>query len=350
MRNKIAILFICFISSYLLGINFASSSELKSFEQLASESLESLQNAHPNVTPQFDHPERASQEQYLSNVPAGALAYEGSKLHSDTAHANPDGIHAAIEEASSPKHVADKLNYDQLELFKRSDTIMQDAEQQENDTGKACSAPQHKKYAYIRQASTIQDPVLETKSCESPIANFSCEKALKLQCKQVINCAIKGSVSTHMTFHHENNVLTFGEMGKDYWRHNVCGLFEGSATFTLHHLSSLEEFQLIEVGFDDHMQILLNDQTVYVGPSGGTKIEIQGRSVYNGHSHSPCELNTDWHQYPNIDLRPYLQEGLNKLHIRVAVAGAGEGWVKIRTKQKCCEWEESWETHCEHRQ
>ena len=60
-----------------------------------------------------------------------------------------------------------------------------------------------------------------------------------------------------------------------------------------------------------------------------TKVVTNGLSVY-----SP-EQNTSWDRYLNIDLRPYLVNGLNRIRTRTIVAGNGESAISIHARMAC---------------
>ena len=77
-------------------------------------------------------------------------------------------------------------------------------------------------------------------------------------------------------------------------------------------------FTLNRAIFDDYMSITLNDNLVYVGPHGGTKLEVISRKVGlgglkqkvvdYGTGQSSCELSTIWNQYINKDLTGFLKK------------------------------------------
>lgn len=54
-----------------------------------------------------------------------------------------------------------------------------------------------------------------------------------------------------------------------------------------------------------------------------------------------CTKAPSFNFHLNIDLKPYLKTGINEIWTRVIVGTAGEGWMKIIAKQKCCM---SWRT------
>ena len=194
----------------------------------------------------------------------------------------------------------------------------------------------------------------------------NCNKQLKLKCNHTSTChasgIVAGTVATDMSWDYNNNthLLTLGTIAGDYWR-GSCAVFERTTTFTVKNKATIQEFRILDVGFDDYIQIKLNNHNIYVGPHGGTTLEVENGQVYTGktyqrtshgqthtyHQLSNCELSTDWRPTLNTDLLPYLQEGQNTLVMKVVVAGAGEGWMRIRATQECCDsWQETWDEQC----
>ena len=159
-----------------------------------------------------------------------------------------------------------------------------------------------------------------------------------------------------MKFEFNNGVLTIGTIADNYWGGH-CAIYDRTTTFKITNKDKIKDFFLFKVGFDDYMQITLNDKLIYVGPDGGDKLEVVTRNsgfwgnhqvVNNGSRDRACERGTNWTREPNIDLKPYLKEGENILKTRVIVAGNGEGWLQIKAKQNCCsKWDIKREEKCD---
>ena len=181
-----------------------------------------------------------------------------------------------------------------------------------------------------------------------------------IKCKTSNECDMggieKGSVESDMRFEYGDGVLTIGTIADNYWGGN-CATYDRTTSFRITNKDKIKEFFLFNVGFDDYMQIILNDHLIYIGPDGGNKLEVETRGgrfwrhqvVNNGHGDSSCERNSNWTRNPNVDLKPYLREGENILKTRVIVSGNGEGWLQIRAKQNCCtDWDIKREAKCEY--
>lgn len=206
----------------------------------------------------------------------------------------------------------------------------------------------------------------EDKYCSEPtIAKYSCNRTLSLTCKGTEECNRGGIIrdtikADDMMIFFEYPYLTIGTIADNHWHAN-CEAFERNTSFKIKNVKDLEEFKIVQAGFDDYFLIKVNGTTVYVGPDGGDKLEIKDTIVTNwfGYQHSVkkidngkgiknCERGTSWNKSLNIDIIPYLKEGDNVIHTKTIVAGAGEGWLKIKVKQHCCnEWEENWVDECE---
>ena len=138
-------------------------------------------------------------------------------------------------------------------------------------------------------------------------------------------------ISSDMRFEYDHPILTIGTVADNYWG-GWCASYDREFIFNIDDIEALSEFSLREVGFDDYLWIKLNDQTIYVGPDGGNKIEVTSGRVNNGSEHLACERGTNWHLKDlNIDLLPLLVAGNNVIFTRTIVGGMGESWIKF-----CC--------------
>ena len=194
--------------------------------------------------------------------------------------------------------------------------------------------------------------------CEQPQNSYDCAQSLKLTCKQAGECdsggIVKASVSSDMKFEYSYPYLTIGTIADNYWG-GRCDAYDRVTKFQVRNKEEIKEFKIAQVGFDDYLWIKVNGHTVYVGPDGGDRLEIFQKGgffnfkvVETGNGRHSCERNTNWNFNVDINLLPYLKEGENEIWIRVIVAGAGEGWMKIIAKQHCCmSWQEQWSEQCQ---
>lgn len=223
----------------------------------------------------------------------------------------------------------------------------------------------------------VSEVVLKQKEyqCEEDTEQiFYCDRKLKVGgCKtKSEDCDSGGIVLSSMTtkdttWSREGDVITFGTVHNNIWGGH-CAEYRSRAEFEIKNIDLINEFMLIEVGFDDYLQIKINDKLVFNGPYGGDKLEVKQiirqenyggsgflsrlfatiKKVDTGNGQHSCELSTDWRQWPNIDLRSFLREGKNVIETKVIVYGLGEFWMRIKARQYCCvEWsEDAWESDC----
>jgi len=154
------------------------------------------------------------------------------------------------------------------------------------------------------------------------------------------------------------------------------GFHEATAYFDVIDPARITKFILEWAAYDDYIWVTLNDQTVFVGPYGGDRIEsccfdpaIREECTYDSWSDSyTCkEVVTgcrrqgvtwngkDCKQFElmgphevkkggitvNKDARSLLKKGQNKIWMKIAVGGRGDMVTRWRTRQLCppkCYW------------
>jgi hypothetical protein len=250
-------------------------------------------------------------------------------------------------------------NLTQEEWMKKSDLI---TENPLIGVGAECRASGSKDDKVEVKAEPYEVEVDDVRSVESEeiceedgTEIHKCNNTLKLTCKNSAECDSGGivlkSLASDMKWVYSYPTLTLGTIADNYWRAS-CGKFTRNTQFEVKNKTLIDEFRIVEVGYDDYMRIIINGTQVYNGPFGGEKLETDSFWIFHhvdtgsGGVYA-CEQSANRHANVSIDLIPYLKEGMNELIIEVVVAGSGEGWAKIRTKQHCCtEWEENWEETC----
>ena len=192
--------------------------------------------------------------------------------------------------------------------------------------------------------------------CEQPRNAYDCAQSLKLTCKQAGECdsggIVKASVSSDMKFEYSYPYLTIGTIADNYWG-GRCDAYDRVTKFQVRNKEEIKEFKIVQVGFDDYLWIKVNGHTIYVGPYNEGYVEPffgnrYGPRVNTNRGQYLCDLEKNWNFNVDINLLPYLKEGENEIWMRVIVAGAGEGWMKIIAKQHCCmSWQEQWSEQCQ---
>lgn len=289
------------------------------------------------------------------------------RQHTDQIKSGTDDTYSYISGAKKTrdKKFADDMKFqdeawfkDSLDVVKGSDKrILQDCKNSPIDN----NDPTLKTYkVMVEEIKTITD----SKTCEeTTIVENSCEKELKIRCEYNSLCNSGGivlsSIDTDMKWEYSNDHFILGTISDNYWG-GYCATYDRTTKFEIKNVDKIHEFKIVEEGFDDYLWVKINDTTVYIGPDGGDKLEVQERTrrngrrhrkynvVYNGHSDQACERNTSRVIHQEIDLKSYLKNGQNEVFMRTIVSGGGEAWIKIRAKQFCCgKWIESWEDNCE---
>ena len=331
-------------------------------DDLAEQGKQPLQNtASTSRVPGYSEADKNAIENRLNAIDPGGLEQEGSKLNREECAKNPNSGFASIQEAGAPSKVAGK-NFDNLEMFTRGDNIMNDPLSLfnliNNESCRKISKHQERHYQKHEYTTTHTEIIEELHSCEQPTNKFTCRKNLKLTCANSYNCNVVGGIvkdssASDMALHYARGILTIGNIADNEWQ-GTCTTIDRDTEFTLKNIASISEFRLIQAGFDDFIQIKINGHIVFVGPHGGTKLEVvnnwSGQVVSTGIAEHGCEQDTNWVQGLNIDLKPYLIEGRNTISMRVIVSGKGEGWIRIAAQQHCCNtWHEDWVNDCQNR-
>ena len=158
-----------------------------------------------------------------------------------------------------------------------------------------------------------------------------------------------------------NYALQFGVIGDNYWSGGSGAVFDRSLQFQIKDLSTVTQFMLSNVWYDDYFMVRVNGNLVFNGPFGGSTLTLgsqmcgtarEGRypcpkvSVGNGALYTP-ELGTSQAGAPGVDLRPYLVNGVNTVTTRTIVGGGGESALSIQARMMCpgsCTF--SWDNKC----
>lgn len=110
------------------------------------------------------------------------------------------------------------------------------------------------------------------------------------------------------------NVLTAGE-------------YSSTVTYNIADLSNLNSFMLTSIAYDDYVLVTVNGGRVYSGP-----IDFYSLYYFNGKAVVDRMISGDvatWSSANNIDLKPYLQTGINTIQIKLVVVGGGGLYYKI---------------------
>ena len=155
--------------------------------------------------------------------------------------------------------------------------------------------------------------------------------------------------------------ILYGVLSDNYWNGYVKA-FDRKLTFSIANKSEITQFQLVQVAYNAAVQIKINGTRIFA-PLGGNRLEVCYRSYdyqeYTYWDQAICWTETDYciggqcphdstvNAFPNIDLRPYLQNGQNTVEMRTIVVGAGNGALLIHARMACPKvCTEEWDNGC----
>ena len=172
-----------------------------------------------------------------------------------------------------------------------------------------------------------------TYSCTKDLvySNKPCNKTLTIACDDNDGQCDAGGISLNsiqsdMLWNYRYPILTIGSIGDNYWGEWGGNLsrceYLRSTSFNIRNVADVTVFNLRSLYYDDQMEVKINGTRIFIGPYG---------------SISGCrEYGRTWSATPNIDLIPYLKNGVNTIEMRVLVGGRGEAWINIEARQRCC--------------
>ena len=133
--------------------------------------------------------------------------------------------------------------------------------------------------------------------------------------------------------------LVLGTVGDDYWQ-GTCGLFDESVSFWVEKPERILSATLIRAKYDDHIQVISNNQLLWAHDSAWTDISPNSYppgTVWQGTT-PYCERDTSWDLAPNVDFTPAIKSlGAHTFKLRVAVSDRGEGYAfaEIKVDESC---------------
>lgn len=118
--------------------------------------------------------------------------------------------------------------------------------------------------------------------------------------------------------------LVMGRIGNNYWG-GYCEYYEVASKFFVKKPDRIKSATLVDVQYDDWMQMWVKDQVVWNGPHGNW--------TDSGPVPGSCQQGRSWHENPNLDFTQYLnKEGPAVFKLRVEVYDGGEGYALLNVK------------------
>ena len=207
---------------------------------------------------------------------------------------------------------------------------------------------------------------------KNAVETQSCDNALVVQCSTPVDGCDNGGIipgSTQGDMYTTwgpagggNYALQFGVIGDDYWYGGNDGVLNvRTLEFNITDLSTVTQFMLANVWYDDYLLVQVNGVTVFNGPYGGTGLSLVVKQCGNGKiGFYPCnrvdvgngsfynpEQGISQTSSPGIDVRPYLRNGNNVITTKTVVGGEGESAIQFLTRMKCpgsCTY--TWDNQC----
>lgn len=197
--------------------------------------------------------------------------------------------------------------------------------------------------------------------CEQLRNKYDCYKSRIVKCAhKASESFLESSFNSNLPVSYDDNtgILTFG-WNQNHTKHGGSGtLYDFEISFNIDNIEAVTDFKLMEIGWDDHIRITINDQQIFMGPLNGDRLELTGyKGIFgeyrtfvtideSGKHYSP-EYDKWWQRQLNIDLRKYLKLGKNIIKTRLIVGGSGGIWLKFISKRAICsKWEDRWEEIC----
>lgn len=214
-----------------------------------------------------------------------------------------------------------------------------------------CDNPDDLVCSYEREKSMEYCSRTKIMSCQSKIA---CQTEAQVPIKNISSS--NWPVTTSL-----NNIQI--RSGND--NHLSSGYYESELSFNISDVENVRSFYIDYVSLDDMLSMHVNNNFVYYAmdeairtsenrwPVGYHKqapgqsgfLQPSGVILSDGHIH-----NNDYGQTittQNINILPYLNDGLNTVTLRLGVRGGGEADVRFKYEAYCgCNWTETWEEVC----
>jgi len=213
-----------------------------------------------------------------------------------------------------------------------------------------------------------------------------CSKILNMQCSGGgwgDGCSYQGvipnslSADMNMSWVPEGNGiyrLTFGTLQDNYWSgpKEYGQFYDRSLDVTINGIAKLDRFSLDKVTPDDYAIIKVNGILVYktapvidrlehitlrvcTWPTASGGCSLWQNKTYLQYGPNPNDYLKSAERapgfgasdYPNVDLRPFLHDGVNNIFVRTAVGIGGEFYGEFRTRMACpVNCYENWDNQC----
>jgi hypothetical protein len=203
-----------------------------------------------------------------------------------------------------------------------TDSEIRTCDEYENRDGGSCQVPQEVEVKAEYNYSCTKERNYTDKTCNKTLS-IICDNSSSQSCNSVGIIPVDG-----VSYDFTTLKLYFN------WTGGSCSQYTRTLNFNISDINQIAEFRLSNITYDDLGAVRINGQTVYNDTSGA--------------SGKFCERARNSGGSPNIDLKPYLKVGTNKVEFILYVAGMGWGEANFLLKQNCCNNpQEIWEETCQ---
>ena len=353
-------------------INSVSASSIESLAQdglLKSQNMASSEESGKNI-PNYS---KEKADIHANNIDQMDDAEMKSKSHQKMQSADSNSAEGITRDAMNKKTIE---GYENQEIFKKAEIINADPiaafERMTNEGCKEKENVQKQQYKKVVKKEKVTDMEIYEEVCEEPVAKINCEKTLNVSCEKTEECQaggiVKGSMDTGIDWDYNYPNLRLGTPGT-YYLPYCSGCCEKlmTASFNLRDVKEIKTFSLNKVFLNNFLEVRVNGYLVY-NNLDGNKLEIVrtgthweympycGRTEDNDYKVDAgngrlvscllngCKENAD---FMNINLKPYLREGLNTVEMKVVWSNGGHIHIEIEARQQCCtKLTDKWEKRC----
>ena len=214
----------------------------------------------------------------------------------------------------------------------------------------------------------MTDTEIYEETCEKPAGGINCEKTLNVSCEKTEECQaggiVLGSVESGVVWEYNYPNIRFGtkEGAWKFFCNDACGheycckKVVMPVKFKLRDVAEIRTFRLNKVAFDDHAMVKVNGTMVY-NSWGGYKLDISREcgamhdvrvDAGYGKGGGCCQFyGANHYRNVDVDLKPYLREGMNEIEMTLVYAQLGQFNIEIEARQQCCtKLTDKWEKRC----
>lgn len=203
------------------------------------------------------------------------------------------------------------------------------------------------------------DTEYEEQICKKSANKIMCEKVLNMECIKTEECEmggiIKGSIDTTLKWEYNYPNLLIGNINEYHFYCGAsCAKIIMPVKFHIINKNAISIFKLKRLFLNNLLMVKLNNHVVYNSLDGdkldilsmtGWQSQINGGKGRIGY----CSDNAGKkdYTYVNVDLLPYLNDGVNEIIIELIYSIYGHANILIEARQQCCtNFIEKWVEKC----